>query len=316
MLDRGENNAQMTLLKRSSGRQSSSANLMSKRKRNNHEDTESTNGEEFWVGFTSFFLVWFSMDKKYQDLKDQIKVHELRMPLDHDVKSIAEGKTDIRRLVFIEQNGIFSFGFFCDEYATSRNTYIAYLEYSGHGLNPVRVVFQAYAMYMAVIGNAKWNIQIWADPSEDGTSFIFKRNGGVSKGRTAEELKTMYTNFLQGVGFDGTQFKIPILFPPLPKFGKKESQEVIDKYEAFKVSTTKNLNELNMSFEKTLCYELKFKITTKGLPNYTQPVRNIPDTELIPCESFAKNQLLDFSSEDSAKRATNEIIQQFKGKRL
>ncbi len=112
---------------------------------------------------------------------------------------IVEGSSqDVRRVVFIEESGIFTFAFSCDELGSEQITYLAYVENSSYAKGLLEPVLRAYAEYVSLL-SISWTLHIWADASAGDSSYIFRNkppSPPQSQAVASNGLRDLYEKYL------------------------------------------------------------------------------------------------------------------------
>ena len=285
-----------------------------------HNIIQSSHGK-YWLSFPPYLLYWLSTynekeyREEYRNLASKITIHELRVPLKPTTK-IIEGKSDIRRFLWVEEDSILSFGIMFDEYASQNVSYLAYLEKSEHGSKGLlKPILRSYAEFVSLISPTSWVLHIWADALVDGENYLF-RNAKHPVAATADnpgrskELKEKYQRYLQQSGFEGLPYCWEPILPPLPEFGKKREEDTLNKYSDLKENITLQVKEFNKHFHNTLCTKLEVKHPINPIPCYSgsYDLMTNDDKEIIDNTFFSENEKFDFSTRDKAKKSTKELL--------
>jgi len=282
---------------------------------------EKIQNSQYWVSFPTYLLYWLSTyddddsQDKYRYLAPKLTIHELRLPKTEtsiDTK-IVEGECDIRRFLWVEEDSVLSFGLMCDEYASEKMSYLAFLEKSEYGsISLLKPILCAYAEFVSLISPG-WVLHIWADAIDNDESFLFRNarhppTSTASNKNRSKDLKKIYAALLQQSGFKGTPYSIDPIVPPLPEFGKKGEAQVRKKYEQMKKNISKEARNLNQYFSNTLCTKLELKLMIPPMRCYNGKKNNVPST-LIDNKFFSENKNLDFSTRRKAIKSTKILIQ-------
>ncbi len=276
----------------------------------------------YWLSFASYLFYWMSTYDadaskiKYNALADRMITHELRLPLQQPSSKlidVTEGQCDIRRIFWIQDGDILSFGLMCDEFASQKVSYVQFLENSEYGEKCLRPVLRAYAEFLALISPG-WVLHIWADAPAEGESYLFRQAPHPKSVTTetadrSQALKNSYTALLQQSGFDVKPYTWEPHLPLLPSIGKKAEPDVRARFASLKQKVMTEVQELNAMFGNTLCTELKLRHSVPPLPCYTGWNTFIrADKPLFTNTHFSENLNLSFQTRQSAVPSTVEII--------
>lgn len=259
--------------------------------------------------FPVFLTEFLATQSGYsEDLIKRLRIHELTLRC----------SSSFQRLVFIEEDGVLSFGMFCTEWPAKKVAYLDLLESSRFGKNPVRPVLRAYSEYLCLL-NPGQQLHIWADAPTGQLSYIFRNRiahqsemqGGANA--RSEELMKLYETWLAESRFATHRYSLPLVVPPLPTFGRKAEPEVLQAYSNLCTVVKDSLSNLNVLFGKTVVASL-----TSAQPWVPQGVNFIIYKSFTPSEApidpaqYLHNLNLDFSSEAGARTSTQLLQEEWK----
>lgn len=266
-----------------------------------------------WRSYLTFPAMIFTVLRRdreeYRQLADRLTLHEFRQPrytpgvpviLHHRSASTApvsyeQQPTQLRRVIFAEEEKILSFVFVCDEFPRQGLAYVACVEHSGYGKNLIRPMLQAYAQYMAFTQPGV-QLYIWADPPMDGNSFVFGKRSSEAPVRSRDYLYELYGGVLAGSGIQVKNFKPVVAVPPLPPYVAASEQAL---YEKVQRAVQKAEEEMRSLFQGTMVATLSYDPRVPKFPALFIPSCSVPFFDMAQFHTLS-----DFSTRERALDST------------
>lgn len=266
-----------------------------------------------WRSYLTLPAVIFALLRRdreeYRQLASRLVLHEFRQPrytpdvpiiLHHRLArsepvSYEQQPSQLRRVIFAEEDQVLSFVLICDEFPRQSLAYVACVEHSGYGKNLIRPMLQAYARYMAFTQPGV-QLYIWADPPVDGNSYVFGNRPSLAPARSREYLYELYRGILAGTGIEAKQFEPSLSIPPLPPYVAASEQDLYADVQRTVLQAEAQVRSL---FRGTMVATLSFDPRAPKIPALFIPATSVP---LFDWKAFCKKS--DFSTREQALAST------------